>query len=94
MFSGREAYGAYTKFATEMANLAITVAKSFYLLAIPTFGSECDRPVARATRRAKRRQYRRRHRCNNLHNPLQSFFLRHTLLILMVLAQVSVSLRR
>ena len=61
MISGREAYGAYTKFATETANLAITVAKSFYLLAIPTFGSECDRPVARATRRAKRRQYRRRH---------------------------------
>ena len=28
MFSGREAYGAYTKFATETANLAITVAKS------------------------------------------------------------------
>ena len=25
--SGREAYGAYTKFATETANLAITVAK-------------------------------------------------------------------
>ncbi len=59
MISGREAYGAYTKFATETANLAITVAKSFYLLAIPTFGSECDRPVARATRRAKRRQYPR-----------------------------------
>ncbi len=28
MISGREAYGAYTKFATETANLAITVAKS------------------------------------------------------------------
>ena len=31
MISGREAYGAYTKFATETANLAITVAKSFYI---------------------------------------------------------------
>jgi len=28
MISGSEAYGAYTKFATETANLAITVAKS------------------------------------------------------------------
>ena len=27
MFSGSEAYGAYTKFATETANLAITVTK-------------------------------------------------------------------
>ena len=27
MISDREAYGAYTKFATETANLAITVAK-------------------------------------------------------------------
>ena len=41
-----------------------------------------------------RRQYRRRNRRNNLHNPLKSFFLRHTLKILMVLALASVSLRR
>ena len=26
-----------------------------------------------------RRQNRRRNRCDNLHNPLKSFFLRHTL---------------
>ena len=32
MISGREAYGAYTKFATETANLAITVAKSPFFL--------------------------------------------------------------
>ena len=64
-----------------MANLAITAAKIIFLLAIPTFGSECDRPVARATRRAKRRQYRRRHRCNNLHNPFKGLFLRHNRLI-------------
>jgi len=29
--SGREACGAYTRFATETANLAITVAKTFFL---------------------------------------------------------------
>jgi hypothetical protein len=27
MISGRDAYGAYTRFATDTANLAITVAK-------------------------------------------------------------------
>ena len=27
----------------------------------------------------------RRHRCNDLHNPLKSFFLRHTLKVLMFL---------
>ena len=32
----------------------------------------------------QRGQYRRRHRCNDLHNPLKSFFLRHTLLMLMI----------
>ena len=32
MISGREAYGAYTKFATETAILAITVAKSPFFL--------------------------------------------------------------
>ena len=29
----------------------------------------------------QRGQYRRRHRCNDLHNPLKSFFLRHNRLI-------------
>ena len=29
--------------------------------------------------RSHRRQNRRRNRCDNLHNPLKSFFLRHTL---------------
>ena len=32
MISGREAYGAYTTFATETAILAITVAKSPFFL--------------------------------------------------------------
>ena len=32
MIYGREAYGAYTKFATETAILAITVAKSPFFL--------------------------------------------------------------
>ena len=50
--------------------------------------------LAYATRCAQGRQDRRRHRCDNLHNPLKSFLLRHTLLILMVLALASVSLRR
>ncbi|MBR3109598.1 MAG: hypothetical protein IKH35_00200 [Prevotella sp.] len=38
MISGREAYGAYTKFATETANLAITVAKSCRFPAEPPQG--------------------------------------------------------
>ena len=50
--------------------------------------------LAYATRCAQGCQDRRRHRCNDLHNPLKSFLLRHTLLILMVLALASVSLRR
>ena len=40
--------------------------------------------LAYATRCAQGRQDRRRHRCDNLHNPLKSLFLSHTLLILMV----------
>jgi hypothetical protein len=35
MISGREAYGAYTIFAAEMANLAITVA-NHYAFPLPT----------------------------------------------------------
>ena len=34
--------------------------------------------------RSQRGQNRRRHRCNDLHNPLKSLFLRHTLLILVI----------
>ena len=40
MISGREAYGAYTKFATETANLAITVAKVFFLFLQAELGEE------------------------------------------------------
>ena len=32
----------------------------------------------------QRGQNRRRHRCNDLHNPLKSLFLCHTLLMLMI----------
>ena len=42
-----------------------------------------------------RRQNRRRNRRNNLHNPLKGLLLRHNrLMVLMVLALASVSLRR
>ena len=34
--------------------------------------------------RSHRRQNRRRNRCDNLHNPLKSFLLCHTLLLLMI----------
>ena len=40
--------------------------------------------VPHARGRSQRRQYRCRHRCNDLHNPLKSLFLCHTLLMLMI----------